>query len=198
MPSLLRELTEWFYALLFSLPGGTGRVLRGAYFQRRMRSCGGGLRLGSGGQIGGLSAVAMGVACQFGRQNTIDAHGGSLEIGDRLRTNSGVIINASVAGTIVVGDDVLIGPNVVIRSASHTFSDPEQLIGSQGHIGGRIEIGSDVWLAANVVVLPNVTIGHGAVVAAGAVVTKDVAPFAVVAGVPARQIGSRKNRGLQV
>jgi phosphonate metabolism protein (transferase hexapeptide repeat family) len=50
----------------------------------------------------------------------------------------------------------------------------------------RVEIGNDVWIGHGAIVMPGVKIGHGAVVAAGAVVTKDVAPYAIVAGVPAR------------
>ena len=53
-------------------------------------------------------------------------------------------------------------------------------------IAKRVEIGHDVWIGHGAIILPGITIGHGAVVAAGAVVTKDVAPHAVVGGVPAR------------
>lgn len=58
---------------------------------------------------------------------------------------------------------------------------------------GAIYVGSRAWLGANVTVLDNVKIGEGAVVCAGAVVTKDVEPFAVVAGIPAKKIGERSH-----
>jgi virginiamycin A acetyltransferase len=56
---------------------------------------------------------------------------------------------------------------------------------------GPITIGNDVWVGMNVIILPNVHVGDGAVIAAGAVVTKDVAPYSIVAGVPAREIKKR-------
>jgi galactoside O-acetyltransferase len=192
---VVRELIEWGDALLAAIPGGTGRIVRGFFFKVRMRSAGPGLRIGLGSTVQGERAISIGANCHFGRSNMLFAEGGALKIGDCLNTNSRVVLNASVSGSITIGDNVLIGPNVIIRSASHRFDDPDELIRNQGHISGPITIGSDVWLAANVVVLPNVTIGDGAVVAAGAVVTRDVVPRAIVAGVPARQIGTRGQKG---
>lgn len=54
-----------------------------------------------------------------------------------------------------------------------------------------VEIGDRAWIGSNVVVLPGVTIGEGAVCCAGCVVTKDVEPYAVVAGIPAKKVGER-------
>ena len=56
----------------------------------------------------------------------------------------------------------------------------------------KVTVSSDVWIGARVIILPGVTIGQGAIIAAGAVVTKDVPPFSVVGGVPARVIKFRK------
>jgi phosphonate metabolism protein (transferase hexapeptide repeat family) len=60
----------------------------------------------------------------------------------------------------------------------------------------RVVIGNDVWIGHAVIVMPGVTVGDGAVLAAGAVVTRDVAPYTIVGGVPAKQIRERFNRDI--
>jgi maltose O-acetyltransferase len=112
-----------------------------------------------------------------------------LEVGARTSINRGCTINAG--GGVSIGSDVLIGPGVVIYSQNHEYRDPTTLISAQGYDTKSVTIGDDVWIASRAVVLPGVVIGRGAVVAAGAVVTRAVPPFAIVAGVPARLIGTR-------
>ena len=80
----------------------------------------------------------------------------------------------------------------VLRAANHCFDSLEKPIMLQGHLYGEIVIEDDVWIAANCTITPGTRIGHGAVVGAGAVVTRDVEPYAIVGGVPARVIGSRR------
>ena len=116
--------------------------------------------------------------------------GGVLEIGDFVSLNTNVHIGAS-GGRIIIGSNVLIGPNVVIRAADHGASRTE-IIRNQTHVGGDIVIEDDVWIAANAVILKNVRLGKGCIVGAGAVVTKDVEPYAIVGGVPARKISERR------
>jgi serine acetyltransferase len=87
---------------------------------------------------------------------------------------------------IRLGDDVSLGPEATILTLGHdpqspTFEDR----------GGDVIIGNRVWIGYRALIMPGVTLGEGAVVAAGAVVTKDVEPFMIVAGVPARPIGTR-------
>lgn len=114
----------------------------------------------------------------------------NIEIGKNTVINRGVLITA--ADKIKIGSDVLIGPYSVINSGNHNYSNPEIPIRQQGHITKPITIGDDVWIGANSTILAGVTIGKGAVVGAGAVVTKNVAPYTVVGGVPATFIKHRK------
>lgn len=90
--------------------------------------------------------------------------------------------------TITVGARTLVGPNCAFYSATHPL-DPNVRNGTRGPETGKpIVIGEDCWLGGNVIVLPGVTIGKGSTVGAGSVVTKDVEPYTVVAGNPARFI----------
>jgi len=85
-------------------------------------------------------------------------------------------------------DGVLIGSNVAIRDQDHGMA-PNRHRARQTLVAEPVEIGDFVWLGQNVVVLKGVTIGKNAIVGANAVVTRSVVEGAIVAGVPARQIG---------
>jgi len=113
---------------------------------------------------------------------------GGVRLGDRVEINNFSIVNGE--GGVDIGDDTLIGPGVRIISYQHRYARAST-IRSQPVETKPIRIGRDVWLGANCVILAGVTIGDGAVVAAGAVVREDVAPYVVVAGVPARKVKSR-------
>jgi len=87
---------------------------------------------------------------------------------------------------VQIGDRVGIAQRVTLVTASGVpFAKIRPILGS---IVGPIVIEDDVWIGAGVIILPNITIGQGAVVGAGAVVTKDVPPWTIVAGVPARPL----------
>jgi len=108
--------------------------------------------------------------------------GKNIRIGERVFVNSGCRFQDQ--GGITIGDDALIGHNVVIATLNHDL-DPSLRAAT---VPEPVIIGNRAWIGANATVLPGVTIGEGAVVAAGAVVTKDVAPRTIVGGVPARRI----------
>lgn len=101
-------------------------------------------------------------------------------------------------GKITVGNNVRIAAHVMIVAANHIYRDPDKNICEQGMERKSVTIGDDVWIAGNANILAGVTIGKGAVIAAGAVVTKDVPPYSVVAGVPARVIKMRGQNGESV
>jgi galactoside O-acetyltransferase len=103
-----------------------------------------------------------------------------------------VHINASVGGAIRIGQQCLIGPNVVMRTAGHRFDDPRLPIRDQGHVVRDITIDDNVWIGAGAIILGGVHICEGAVIGAGAVVVRNVAAMAIAVGVPAKVIGSRK------
>ena len=113
----------------------------------------------------------------------------NLSIGRNVAINDNFWVNAS--GGVAIGNNVLIGPSVIIHSANHNFSRTDIPIREQGHTGARVVIEDDVWLSARVTILPGVTIGKGAIIAAGAVVNKDVEPFTIVGGIPARLLKKR-------
>lgn len=87
---------------------------------------------------------------------------------------------------ITIGRNVNFSTGVWIWTVQHDPSSP-----TFDDVGGPVVIGDHAWISCRTVILPGVTIGEGAVVAAGAVVTKDVAPYTIVGGVPAKPIGER-------
>ncbi len=114
----------------------------------------------------------------------------NIKIGERVSINRNTMITAKAP--IEIGNNVSIGPNVVINSGNHNFSRKDIPICNQGHTVENITIENDVWIGASAIILAGVTIGVGSVIAAGAVVTKDVEPYSIMAGVPARLIKKRE------
>ena len=94
-------------------------------------------------------------------------------------------------GWIKIGNDVSIAHGVSFISGEHNFDSLEENIKDQGVEEKDITIGDNVWIGAKATILGGVTIGAGSIIAAGSVVTKDVEPFSVVAGVPAKVIRRR-------
>jgi maltose O-acetyltransferase len=87
---------------------------------------------------------------------------------------------------IITGDDVSIGPEAAILTLGHDPQSPEFV-----DKGGDVIIGARAWICFRAIILPGVSIGEGAVVAAGAVVSRDVKPYSIVAGSPAKPVGTR-------
>lgn len=108
----------------------------------------------------------------------------------KLGSNVYINFNCTILDTclVTIGSRTLVGPNVSFYSGTHPL-DPLVRNGTRGpELGKEIHVEEDCWIGGNATVLPGVTIGRGSTVGAGSVVTKDVPPFHVVAGNPARII----------
>ncbi len=121
----------------------------------------------------------------------------SLRNGERISLGAGVHIGERSClwagdrhGRIVLGDKVLLGPEVYITASNYGTVWGEPVMDQQS-VEADVRIGDGAWLGVRVTVLPGVSIGDGAVVGAGAVVTADVPAGAIAVGVPARVVGWR-------
>ena len=105
---------------------------------------------------------------------------------------SGIGVNALIADEVYIGNYVMMGPDCIIYSNNHDFSDINTPMMFQGKTKQcPVHIGNDVWIGSRVTIMPGVTIGNGVVIGASAVVTKDIPDYAVAAGVPARVVKYR-------
>ncbi len=110
-----------------------------------------------------------------------------------LGKHSGIGEKSILSGTVTIGNDVMIGPELMCYTTNHQTTRTDIPMIEQGFAGERpIIIGNDVWIGSRVIILGGVKIGDGAIIGAGSVVTHDVPPYSVVGGNPARIIKSRK------
>lgn len=109
----------------------------------------------------------------------------NLTIGDNCWIGGGVSLYSV--------DKITIGANVVVSEDAYLCTASHDVLSSQFELVAKpVSVGDFAWVCARAIVLPGRVIGNGAVVGAGAVVASDVAPWAIVAGNPARQVGTRE------
>lgn len=115
--------------------------------------------------------------------------GKNVSLGD----HSGIGVNAMISNDVTIGKNVMMGPECMIFTSNHRFEDTDVPMCQQGFSKPRpVVIEDDVWIGARVTILPGVKIGEGSVIGAGSVVTKEVPPYTVVGGNPARVLKRRK------
>jgi len=155
--------------ILREVPGNFGLELRYRFYRKHFA------------KVGRNLSVSQGV--RFRNIHNIAA-GNNLSIGDCCFFQG--------AGGITFGDNVLLGPSVMIWSTNHRSDDLSKPINQQGYEDKKVVIGSDVWIGANAFIMPGAQIGDGVIISAGAVVgAKAIPPHRILAGNPARVIGTR-------
>lgn len=149
-------------------------------------------------EIQGLSTkgISIGNHVTMGRFSMIRPsgyYGRDVGVGFKIGnySNIGAYCYIGCAGGIEIGNNVLMSPRVSLFAENHNFDRLDIPIRDQGVTSKSIFVEDDCWLASNSTILAGVRIGQGSIVAAGAVVTKDVPPYSVVGGVPAKIIDRR-------
>jgi len=160
---------KWLEALVRTMPGEVGQVLRRRIIGGQFRHAGPGLEIYPGAVIVGADRLSVGKNCRIGFDNVLQASGG-----------------------IECGDDVLLGPDVKIWSVNHVTKRTDVTIWDQGYEFKKVVIGNGVWVGANTFIMPGADIGDHVIISAGSVVSgKRIEPYSILAGNPARKIGSR-------
>ena len=157
------------YSLVRETPGPYGFLMRKRVMQRHFGAAGEGLRIHEGARFRNPHKTRIGDRVTIGVNNFLQAGGG-----------------------ITIGDDTVLAPDVKIWSANHIFADPHRPVREQGYQYREVKIGGNVWIGSNAFIMPGTELGDGCIVSAGSVVgAKNYPPFSILAGNPARLIGSR-------
>ena len=195
------ELLRGFRVKIF-LKGSSGLLFVGRRCKIRHKSriiMGRTVTLGDNVEINALSkeGIRIGDNVSILRNTIIECTGVIRNLGEGLYVgnNVGIAQNCfiQVRGKVVIGNDVIFGPGVSIFSENHKFDDPDLPVSVQGEVRKGVNVGDGVWIGARSVILDGVHIGRNSIIAAGSIVNKDVPAYAIVGGVPARIIRTRKD-----
>jgi acetyltransferase-like isoleucine patch superfamily enzyme len=158
--------------------GRSATIERGVVLDGYARN---GIRIGARTRLGPFTAISCTSHLSF--------FGEGFSIGEDSGIGEYSFIGA--AGGVTIGDNVIMGQFISFHSQEHEFPDTDTPIRQQGTSQRGITIGDNCWIGARVTFLDGSQLGDGCVVAAGAVVRGEIPPFSVIAGIPARIVGSR-------
>lgn len=178
------------------LLGSEARIARGARLESPSL-----IRLGAGVQIEHgaiirantetMPGVTLGDDTSIKEYSVLNANQGSIRMGNRCWLGPHCLIYGN--GNVTIGDDVLIAAHTTINSISHVATRLDVPMSSQGIYCDPVVIEDDVWIGLNCTILQGVTVGKGSIIGAGAVVTRDIPPYSIALGVPARVTGVRRS-----
>lgn len=194
------------------------QALRGFFYKFFFKKSSGLTFIGCNTKLRFLSKLSLGSSVTIGDNVEINALSKKgIVIGDNVSLLNGTIIECTgvindlgegliignkvgiaqncfiqVRGEVIIGNNVIFGPNVSIFSENHVFENVDLSVSEQGVSRKGVVIEEGVWLGTRSIVLDGVTVGKNSIVAAGSVVNKDVLPYSIVGGVPAKLIKMRK------
>lgn len=169
-----------------------GIEFMGENVKNKLRSCGKGVKIYPLAKITFPHVVDLGDYCRIGDFVFIFA-GEGVKIGEHTDVQPHTVLWGG--GLTIIGSRVSTGPGTVFLSATYSHAKGLKMVDGLGEgtakaIGGKLVVGDDVYIGAKSVIMP-VTIGEGAVIGAGSFVNKDVEPWGIYVGSPARKIGER-------
>ncbi len=207
---------EFLISLFGGFPGALGLWLRLKFYKSLFSQVGRGVLFGRNLKIRHPSKISLGDRVVITDDCLLDARGetntgislgndiilsqnvllicknGNIKIGNNVGIGANTGIYAVAGNTVNLGDHILLGPYTYIGGHSYHFDRLDIPISAQGiNPRGGTTIEEGAWIGARATLMDGVTVGQGAIVAAGAVVTRDVPPYAIVAGVPAKIIRYR-------
>jgi acetyltransferase-like isoleucine patch superfamily enzyme len=211
-------LYELITSIAGPMPGALGLFLRQKLYPLIFGRAGRGLIVGRSVAVRNPGAIRIGDGVMIDDLVMLDGHGAGpqgLEIGDQVVISRNCLIKCkagpirigakcsiganscitSLSG-VVLGDGVLVADNCVITAGAYPIDDLSMPMVDQGpYSKGPIVIGDDVWIGSSVNLVGSITVGAHSVIAAGAVVTRDVPPYAIAGGIPARILKDRRQGG---
>lgn len=160
---------NYLNAIISNFPGELGMVLRSHFIPKFFKGAGDNVRVHQGARFNGIDKITAGNGVMIGIDNFFQASAG-----------------------LTIGDHSLFGPGVKVWTINHLFKSLDQPILEQGFVYKSVSIGSHVWVGSNTFIMPGVEIPDGCIISAGSIVgVKKYQPYSILAGNPARVIGSR-------
>ncbi|GGG96983.1 hypothetical protein GCM10007422_08580 [Pedobacter zeae] len=135
--------------------------------------------------------MTIGDYCEITKGCILKAYGGSIKLATNVFVGEYTVIYGH--GGVSIGENTLIAMHTCIVSSNHTIPNKMTIIRSQPDILLPVKIGNDVWIGAGAKILGGTTVGNGAIIGAGSVVSKDIPPYAIAVGIPAKVIGYRND-----
>lgn len=209
---------ELVTGILGAAPGAAGYLLRsrsypwllkrtgrGTVFGRGVvLRCPGRIALGSGVLIddhvvldakGATSAITLGDRVLLGRNSILSCNDSTLTMGDFISVGPFCFLVSR--SHLTIGSNVAIGAGTHLLGGGHVHDDPDTAVIHQARVSKGITIEDNAWIGIGAKILDGVTVGRNSIVGAGAVVSKDVAPWTVVLGNPARMVDKRKREAVE-